>query len=140
MPERGFLDFLNFFQNFLNRVDYERNSGLKILCLFPGLSHPVLARNNSGKRFFNFSNFFAIFFGIFLPRSSMNGIRNYNFFLPFSPNLIPFWLKIMLERSFLIFWIFLQFFLEFSCPGLEWTKLGTKFFLSLSQPPSTRFG
>ena len=41
---------------------------------FFGLSHPVLAKNNAGKRFYNFSNFFTIFFGIFLYGSSMNGI------------------------------------------------------------------
>ena len=41
-----------------------------------GQSHPVLAKNNAGKRFFNFLNFFAIFFGIFLSGSSMNGIRH----------------------------------------------------------------
>ena len=78
MPERGFFNFLKFyaifFRNFLIRVVYERNSGLKFLSLFPGLSHPVLARNNAGKRFLKFSNFFAIFFGIFLPGSSMIGI------------------------------------------------------------------
>ena len=39
------------------------------------LVSPVLAKNNVGKRFFNFFNLFAIFFGIFLPESSMNGIR-----------------------------------------------------------------
>ena len=54
---------------------YERDSGLKFLSLFPGLSHPVLARKNAGKRFFNFSNFFAIFFGILLPGSGMNAIE-----------------------------------------------------------------
>ena len=42
--------------------------------LFPSLSHPVFARNNAGMRFFNMLNFFAIYFGIFLPGLSMNGI------------------------------------------------------------------
>ena len=69
-----FWKFCNFFRNFLNRVENERNSGLKFLSLFPGLSDPVLARNNTGMRFFNFSNFFAIVFGIFWPGSSMIGI------------------------------------------------------------------
>ena len=126
MPESGFLNFLNFFaiffRNFLAGVQYLRNSGLKFFP-FPGLSHPILAKNNAGKRFFkffeffllffsefscrgpvsaefgpkiffslsrpisssfgekyclkevfSFFNFFAIFFGIFLPGSSMNGI------------------------------------------------------------------
>ena len=79
MPERGFLIFwifMLFFPNFLARVQYQRNSGLKYFSPFPGLSHPVLARNIAWKRSFNFLNFFAIFFGIFLPGSSMNGIRD----------------------------------------------------------------
>ena len=74
-----------------------------------------------------------IFFGIFLPGSSINGIRNYNFFFSFSASFNPFWIEIMSELTFFIFWIFLQFFLEFSCPGRVWTEFGTKiFFLFLS--------
>ena len=80
MPERGFLKifefFCYFFWNFLAGVAYERNSGLKFFSPFLGLSHPVLAKNNAGKRFFNFWNFFPIFFGIVLLGSSMNGIRD----------------------------------------------------------------
>ena len=72
----NFLIFFYFFRNFLARVEYERNSGLKIFFLLLGLSYPVLAKNNAGMRFFNFLNFFAIFFGIFLPSSSVNGIRD----------------------------------------------------------------
>ena len=78
ISERGFLIFsifLLFFWNFLVWVEYERNSKIKLFSLFHGLSHPVLAKNNDGKRFFNFFNFFPIFFGIFLPESSLNGIR-----------------------------------------------------------------
>ena len=37
----------------------------------------------------------------------------------------------MLERGFLIFWICLLFFSEFSCPGRVWTEFGTKIFLFL---------
>ena len=80
MSERGFLNFLNFFAilflNFLAGVEYERNSGLKFFTSFLGLSHPILAKNNVGKRFFIILNFFAIFFRIFLTGSSMNGIRD----------------------------------------------------------------
>ena len=77
IPEKGFLIFCDFFQNFLARVEYERNSELKFLPFFLGLSHPLLAKNNARKRFFHFLNFFAIFFfGIFFPGSSMNGIRD----------------------------------------------------------------
>ena len=78
MPRRGFIIFLIFllfiFRNFLARVEYERNSGLKFCFHFFGLSHPVWAKNNAGKMFYNFLNFFTIFFGIFFPGSSMNGI------------------------------------------------------------------
>ena len=34
----------------------------KFFFLFLGLSHPVLDRNNAGMMYFNFLNFFAIFF------------------------------------------------------------------------------
>ena len=76
-----------------------------------------------------FLNFFTIIFGIFLPGSSMNGIQDQNFFLSFSANLIPYWLKIIPVIGFLIFWIFLLFFSEFSCSGRVWTDFQTKFFL-----------
>ena len=68
--------FWDFFGNFLARVEYEWNSGLNFFSILLGLSHPVMARNNAGKRFFNFFNFFGIVFGIFLPGSSMNGIQD----------------------------------------------------------------
>ena len=71
IAERGFLIFCYFFRYFLAPVNYERNSGLKFFSLFLGLSHPIQDKNNAVKRFFNF---FAIFFGIFLHGSSMNGI------------------------------------------------------------------
>ena len=116
------------------------NSGLKFFSRFLGLSHPVSAKTNAGKRFFCFLNFFAIIFGIFLPGSSMNGIRDQNFFLSFSVNLVPYWLKIIPIIGFLIFWIFLLFFSEFSCSGRVRTKFGTKICFSLSRPISSRFG
>ena len=74
--------------------------------------------------------FLLFFFRIFLPWSSMNGIREFNFFFSFSAYLIPFWLKIMPERVFLIF---LPFFLEFSSSGWIGIEFGTKiYFLSFS--------
>ena len=68
--------FCYFFQNFLARVEYERSLGLKFFFLFLGLSNPVLAKNNAAKRFFNFFISFSIFFIIFLPGSSLNGIQD----------------------------------------------------------------
>ena len=59
MPKRGFFNFFNFFaiffRNFLPRAEDERNSGLKFFSLFLGLSRPVLAKNNAGKREKKFS-------------------------------------------------------------------------------------
>ena len=71
MPERGFLIFwifFLFFWNFLARVEYERNSGLKFFSLFLGLAQSVLIRNNAGINFFNFFYFFFYFFWNFLAR------------------------------------------------------------------------
>ena len=78
-------------------------SKVKFCFHFLSLSRPVLAKNNAGKRFYNFLNFFTIFFGIFLPGSSMNGILELNFVLNFSAYLDPFWQKIMLGRGFIVF-------------------------------------
>ena len=143
MPEIGVLIFLNFFcyffRNFLAWVEYERNSGRKFFSPFLDLSHPVLAWNNAGKRFFNFLNFIAIFFGIFLHWLSMNGIRVLNFFFSFSAYLIPFWQKILQEIGFLIFWIFLLIFSEFSFSARVLTEFGTKFFFYVSRPISSCF-
>ena len=59
------------------------------------------------------------------------------FFFSFSAYVIPFWLKIMPERGFLIFWIFLLFNSEFSS-GVEYERNSRLnffcLFLSLSHP------
>ena len=107
---------------------------------FFNLSRPVLAKKNAEKRFYSFFNFFTIFFGIFLPGSSMNGILEKNFVFTFPAYHIPFWLKIMLERGFLIFLIFLLFFSEFSCPGRVWTEFWRKILCSLFWPITSCFG
>ena len=152
MPESVFLvlwNFLLFFLNFLPRVEHERNSGLKFFFLFLGLSHPIFAKNNTGKRLFNFLNCFALFFGIFFPGSSMNGIfcyffRNFlvriekernlrlNFFSLFLGLYHLILAKNNVRKSFLIFFNFLLFFSEFSCPGRVWTEFWSKFLFSLS--------
>ena len=131
--------FFYFFRNFLARVEYKRNSGLNFFFLFLDQSHPILAKNNARNSFFNSLNFLAIFFGISFHGSSMNRIQVENFFLSFSAYLIPFWLKIMSERGFLIFCFFI-FFSEFSCPGRVWTEFGSTIFFSLSLPISSHFG
>ena len=101
-----------------------------------------ISKNNVGKRFLNFFNFFAIFFGIFLPRSSMNGIRKQNFFFSFSAYLVPFWLKIMSDRGFFDFFNFFAIFFGIFLPesSLDGIWKQKKFFFSLSWPISSRFG
>ena len=92
-----------FFCNYLGRVGYEQNSGLKFFFHFLGLSHPVLAKYNAGKRFFNFWNFFAIFFRNFLFRVEYErnlGLKFFSFSWLISS---PFWQKIMPEIGFFIF-------------------------------------
>ena len=142
MPGRGFIIFWIFslfFSEFSCPCRVWTEFGTKIFFLFFGLSHPVLVINNAGKWFYSFLNFFTIFFVIFLPGLSMNGIRDQNFFSPFSAYLIPFWLKIMPGKGFIIFWIFLLFFSKFSCPDRVWTEFGTKIYFLLFQPISSLF-
>ena len=110
-------EILLLFWNFLARVEYKWNSGVKFCFHFFGLSHPVLAKNNVGKRFYNFLNFFTIFFVIFFSGSSMNGILEWNFVFTFSAYPHRFWIKIMPGRGFKIFWIFLLFFFGIFFPG-----------------------
>ena len=144
MPERGFLNFWIFFLFFSEFSSPRRvwtKFGNKFFFLFFGLSHPVLAKNNAGKSFFNFLIFFSIFFGILLSGSSVNGIRDNEFFFLFLGLYHPVLAKNNAGKRFLNFLIFfLLFFLEFSCPGRVWTEFGTKFFFSISRPLSTRFG
>ena len=127
--------FAIFFGIFLLRLGKYRIRDLNFFSLFLSLSHPILAKNNAGKRFFNFLNFFRNF--------SCTGRVLTEFgtkiFFSFLAHLIPFWLKLIPERGFLIFLIFWPFLSEFSCPALVLTEFWTKFFYSLSQPPSTQF-
>ena len=131
--------FLQFFSEFSCRGRVSTEFGTKILF---SLSRPiwVLAKNNAGMRFFRFMNFFAIFFGIFLPVSSMNGIRGLKFFFLFLGLSHPVLARNNAGSMFLIFWFFLVFFWEFSCPGRVWTEFGTKFFFYISRLITSRFG
>ena len=111
MPERGFLIFEFFcyrFRNFLPRVEYERNSGLKFFSLFLVLSHPVLAENNAGKGFFLFFCYFFLEFSS--PGKVWTEFWTKIFFSLFRPISSPYWLKILPERGFLIFLIFCFYF------------------------------
>ena len=98
------------------------------------LSHPILAKNNAEKGFFNLLNFFAIFFGIFFLGSSVNGIRDWNFFLSFLAYIIPF----NAGKGFFNFLNFLAFFFRYFLTRVEYERnLGINFFflfLGLPQP------
>ena len=116
-----FLNFLNFliisFRNFLHWVEYERNSGLKFFYLLLGLSNPVLAKNNDGKLFFNFLNFFAIFFSEFSPQGRVWAEFRCKILFSLSrPVSSPIWLKIMPKSCSLIFWNFFLFFFGICSP------------------------
>ena len=80
---------------------------------------------------------FLIFFRNFLAWIDYEPNSGLKFFFSFSANHIPFWLKIMLERGFLIFWIFCYIFRNF-LPRTEYERnLGLKFFslfLGISHP------
>ena len=95
-----------------------------------------------------YEHFPRYFFGNFLGWVGweLNLGRNF-FFFSFSAYINLLWIEIMPEWCFLIFWIFLLFFLEFSSPGRVRTEFGTNFlflflfffyfffhFLGLSQP------
>ena len=79
---------------------------------------------------FNFLNFFALLFKIFYSGSSSKGRNEKIFFLSFSTCPDPFSLEMKPEWCFLIFWIFLPFFLEFSIQGRV-GRIGMIYFFSL---------
>ena len=130
-PESCFLIFLLFFffRNFLPRVEYERNSGLKFFSLFLGLSHPDLAKYNEKTLFCNFLKVFAIFFSEFAPPGRVWAEFGSKILLspsrPIASYLILFWLKIKPESCFLIFKIFLLFFFWNFLPGssMSWIQV-----------------
>ena len=132
--------FWYFFGNFHARVEFERNLGLKFFSRFLGLSHPVLAKNSAEKGIFNFLNFFAIFFRNFIAwveceRNSW--LKVFSRFLGLSHPVLA---RNNAGKRFLIFWIFLLFFSEFSYSGRARKEFTTKIFFSLSRPIPSRYG
>ena len=88
MPEIGFLIFeffCYFFRNFLARVEYEWNSGLKFCSLFFGLSLPVLAKNNVGKSFLKFWIFLLFYSEFSCPGRVWTEFRTKFFLSLFGP-------------------------------------------------------
>ena len=113
MPERGFLIFwifLLFFSEFSSADQVWTEFGTKI---FLSLSPPISShfrKINTGKRLFNFLNSFAIFLGIFLPGSVMNGIRDEFFFCLFLGQSHPVWARNNARKRFFNFLNFLAIF------------------------------
>ena len=143
MPGRGFIifcSFLLFFQNFLDRVKYERNSGVKFCFHFFRLSHPVLAKNNAGKTFYNFLNFFPIFFRNFLSWVEYERNSRVKFCFHFFGLSHPVLAKNNAGKRFYNFLNFFTIFSEYSCPGRVWTEFWSKILFSLFRPISTCFG
>ena len=132
--------FLLFFWNFLFWVEYERNSGVKFFSLFHGLSYPVLAKNNDGKRFFTFFNFFTIFFQNFLGRVEFERHLGVKFCFLFLSLSHPGLAKNNVGTRFFNFFNFFAIFFGIFCPSRVWSEFGSKIFFSLSRPISSRFG
>ena len=84
--------------------------------------------------FSNFLNFFAIFFGICSPGSSMCEIRVSNSFIPFSAYLILYHHVLPKNNAGKLFFDFFAIFLEFSPTGRVWAEFGSKILLSHSRP------
>ena len=121
--------FAIFFFNFLARVESERNSGLKFFSLFLGLSHTGFDRNNVGMNFFNFLNFFAIFFCEFSCLGPVGMEFGTIFFCSSLAYIISVQIEIMQEWCFLIFWIFFLFFFGIFLPGSCRNEIWDKNFL-----------
>ena len=91
--------------------------------------------------FFIFFKFFCNFFRNFLAEVEYERNSGLKFFSPFLGLCHPVLAKnIAGKRFFRFFWIFLQFFLEFSYRGPVPAEFRQNFFFSLSQPISSRFG
>ena len=101
--------FFYFFRNFLARVEYERNSGLKCFLSFSAYLIPFWQKIMLERGFF-ICFILSIFFLEFscLGRVWTEFGTNF-FFFSFSAYLISSSLKIMPEKGFLIFWKFLLF-------------------------------
>ena len=102
------------------------------------LSQPVLDRNNVGINFFNFLNFFTIFYFEFSSSGEVGTEFGSRILFSFSAYLIPFWLNVQPEIGFFNFLIFFFSFFRNLLPRVEYERnSGINFFflfLGLSQP------
>ena len=134
--------FCYFFWNFHPRAEFERNAGLKFFFLFFGLSIPVLAKNNAGKRFFSFLTFFFLFFLEFscTDRIGTEFGSNFYFFHIFGLS-HPILAKNNAGKGFFNFLNFFSYlFRNFLARDKYERNSWLNFFLSLSRPISFRFG
>ena len=112
---------------------YGRNSGLKFFSRFLGLSPPILAKNNAGKRFFNFFDFFCYFFRNFLAQveyEQNSGLKFFPLFLGLSHPVLA--RNNTRKRFFDFLNFFAIFFLNFLPRAQYERNLWLNFFLSLS--------
>ena len=119
--------FAIFFRIFFPGSSMNGIPDLNFFSLFLGLSQHLLDRNKTWTNFFNFLKFF-----LEVPCSGWvrTEFGTKIFFFSFSAYLIPFWLKLMPGRGFLIFWIFfLGIFLPRSGMNRIWVY---NFFFSFS--------
>ena len=104
---------------------YERNSGLKFFFPFLGLSHPVLAKNNTGKRFFKFFEIFCNFFPNFLNRvdnERNSGLKFLSLFLGLSHPVLT---SKNAGKGFFNFSNFFAFFFRIFLPGSSMNGIGS---------------
>ena len=112
---------------------YERNSGLNFFSPFLDLSHPVLARNNAGKRFFVIFEFFCYFFRNFLARVKYERNSGLKFFSPFLGLSHPILAKNNAGMWFFNFLNFIAIFFGIFFPGSSMNGIrALNFFLPFS--------
>ena len=108
------------------------NRGKIYFSLFFGLSAPVLAKNNSGKRFLKFLIFFLFFSKFSCPGRVWTEFRTKFFFLFFGLS-HPVLAKTNAEKRFFNFLIFFSIFFGIFLPGSSINGIRDKiFFLSFS--------
>ena len=143
MPEKGFLIsfliYLLLFRNFFPRLSLNGNRDKKFFSLFFGLSTPILAKNNSAKRFVEFLIFFFYFFRNFLSWAEYERNSGLKFFFLFLGLSHPVLAKNNNGTRFFSFLNFFPILFGIFFPASSMNGIREKFFF-LSRPISSRFG
>ena len=130
--------FCYFVRNFLFRVEYERNSGLKFFPLFLGLFQPVFDRNNAGINFLKFLNFLLFFLEFSSSGWVWMEFGTKIFFLFFGLS-HPVLVKNNAGKWYFIFLNIFAIFVEILFPGRSMNEIREKiFFFTLFPPISSR--